>query len=279
MSTSSATHRDFVWEADYGDRKPVLDVLAQLLDEQKATELAMCSLFANNNIYCLEFYVALGYEEPREEQIRRMTHLFKRSGARPRLDVTLADLLGRLRFRRFEFASVVSSEQLRAITHSKEFFFWPERSYFDEKFDTKPLGESLPVFLSHASPDKEVVERVIPYLQRAGSGIWYDKYDIKYGQSIVQAVQKGISNSAAVVFFISGSFLGSAWCQNELDGFLTRLCTGHEVLILSLVFPGVEHEDLPMFLQQRKYLALQSPISAAAISSELTPVLKDWFKI
>lgn len=275
----SSNHRDFVWEGDYGERKPLLEALAKLLDEQNPHELGMCTLFVNNNPYNLELLVVLGYEDPSTNQIANMKLLMKNAGARHRTDVTLERLVELTLRRRFNSVEVCDKQCLDRRLSSGKIFLLPDRRHFAEKFGMEPLGKSLPVFLSHATPDKQLVEDVIPYITRAGAPLWYDKLNIEYGETIVNAVQHAISDSGAVIFFISRAFLTSSWCKNEMDGFLTRVCSGSKVMVLSIVFPDVGYEELPIFIQQRKYMKLQEGYTALDISVGLNPAIRSWFSL
>ena len=40
------------------------------------------------------------------------------------------------------------------------------------------------IFLSHTSIDKPFVEKLARDLQRLGISVWYDKYEIKVGESL-----------------------------------------------------------------------------------------------
>jgi TIR domain len=143
----------------------------------------------------------------------------------------------------------------------------------------KPLGKSIPVFLSHASADKPLVEDIIPYLTKQGLPVWYDKISIDYGEGILSAVQSGVQDSGAVLFFVTSSFLKSNWCKLEMEGFLHRYAGGQGVLLLPLVAHDVARDDLPFFLQGIKYLRLEVQLTLKDTANELLPVLSKHFKL
>ncbi len=253
---SISEHRDFVWECDYGERKPVFAALTILLDEQNEFELGMCSLFANNNPYMFEFFVVLGYESPTDSQVTEMKKLMSEAGARMRTDITFSRLIELTLRRRFNSSEVPDRASLEKALSTRQPFLFPERSHFEALFGTEPVGNTTPVFLSYATPDKPLVEDIIPYLTRAGAAIWYDRISIDYGQSIVKAMQDGIKKSGAVVFFISRSFLKSRWCEEEMESFLTENASGRDILILSLVYPDIPHEDLPLYYANKEIFTI-----------------------
>lgn len=269
--------RDFVWECEYGERMPIIKPLCKWLSEQKADELSMCTLFVNNDPYHLEFFIGLGYENPTDEQIEEMKKILKESGARYRPDVTVTELIELTLKGRFNSAAVSSPDQL--LSNMSVLFLFKDRAEMESKIPMTPLGKKLPVFLSHSSYDKPLVEDVIPYLSGYGLPVWYDKINIDYGKSIVSEIQKGIKDSGAVIFFISHHFLASSWCNVEMEGFLTRYAGGNKVLILSLVFPDINHQDLPIFFQNLKYVRLTEPCDPKTIASELVPTIKRHFKL
>lgn len=223
--------------------------------------------------------MALGYEIPEDYQVVEMKKLMAEIGVRYRPDITFKELQEQLFIKRFNSAVVSNQKQLSEAINSDILFSFPERRVLCERYPINPLGNKLPIFLSHTSSNKPFVEDLIPYLTRHSFPVWYDKVNVDYGQSIVSAIQKGIKNSGAVIFFISRSFLMSSWCDKEMEGFLTRYGNGHTLLILSVVFPDVCHNDLPIFLQNLKYFKLSDEYNLEETAKELIPTLKRHFKL
>jgi len=270
-------HRDYIWECDYGNRAPTLSALKTLLEGQNEYELGACVYFINNNPYMFEFYVVLGYESPKDNQIEMMLKLMSDGGARRRTDVTMRRLIELKLQSRFNSGVVSTYDDLIQMVNSGVGFLWPEKSHFENIYNTEPIGDIHPVFLSHATPDKLIVEDIIPHLTRAGRSIWYDRYDIDYGQSIVSEIQSGIKRSRAVIFFISPHFLKSNWCETEMKSFLNGYADTKEILIISIISPEVLDEDLPLCIQSFKHLRLSENYSACDIAKEVNPTLANHF--
>lgn len=268
----STNYRDYVWECDYGEHSFVLSRLKVLLDSQNAYELAYCFLYADNNIYNLEFYVVFGYETPSEGQITAMREAMQACGARYRPDLTNDDLFSELSGKRFQ--QVVANDGPSIDMAEPVLFWYKDRSTVAKTISMKPLGKTETIFLSHSSHDKPLVEDIIPYLNAKGMPVWYDKVNIDYGETIVTAIQNGILQSGVALFLITEHFLSSSWCKNEMEGFLSRLGSGHDVLLLSVVSRDVSHDQLPLFLQMKRYLRLTGELAAEAIANEISPVIK-----
>lgn len=271
------TYRDFVWECDYGEHSFILNQIKIILAKQNPYELAYCFLYVNNNPYNLEFYVVFGYETPLEGQIDDMKKSMAACGARYRSDLTNDDLFNELTNKRFQYATTADPESVDII--SSNLFWYKDRPEVASTISMKPLGKALPVFLSHSSHNKPFVEDLIPYLNGKGLPVWYDKVNIQYGQTIVTSIQEGIVTSGAVIFFVTQDFLESSWCKTEMEGFLSRYGSGHNVLLLCVVAKDIEHNRLPPFLQMKKYLRLGEALNAEHVANELAPPLKAHFKL
>ena len=97
------------------------------------------------------------------------------------------------------------------------------------------------VFICHASQDKNmVVQPLADALIQAGISIWYDKKDIKWGGSIIDGINEGLTSSKFVLVVISESFMENKWAQKELNVALSReIASGTKsVLPLMVGTPG-----------------------------------------
>jgi hypothetical protein len=272
---TTTTYRDYVWECDYGEHSFILSRLKGLLATQNPYQLAYCFLYANNNPYNFEFYVVFGYETPVEGQIDEMKKAMAACGAKYRPDLTNDDLFDELANKRFQHSTVAGPDSIDVV--APILFWYKNRPEVAATISMKPLGKTLPVFLSHSSHNKLFVEDLIPYLNGKGLPVWYDKINIQYGETIVTAIQDGIVTSGAVIFFVTHEFLASSWCKTEMEGFLSRYGSGHDILLLCVVAEDVGHDQLPPFLQMKKYLRLSDSLSAENVANELIPALKKHF--
>ncbi len=100
------------------------------------------------------------------------------------------------------------------------------------------------IFISHASQDKEeFVEPLAGLLRSMGYRVWYDEFVLKVGDSLRQAIDKGIANSAYGLVVLSPHFFAKAWPQRELDGLTAREISGRKKLILP-IWHNLSHEDV-----------------------------------
>ena len=92
------------------------------------------------------------------------------------------------------------------------------------------------VFICHASEDKPgVVVPLVDAFEKANISYWYDKAEIKWGDSITKKVNEGLRISHFVIVVISKAFLSKNFPQTELYSTLTREISSGEVKILPLI--------------------------------------------
>src|SRR5947199_9421603 len=82
-------------------------------------------------------------------------------------------------------------------------------------------------FLCHASEDKiEFVEPLAEEMRRLGLEVWYDKFVLKVGDSLLRKVDEGLSGSRFGVVVISPDFFRKNWTREEMDGLFTSQMVG-----------------------------------------------------
>ncbi|WP_405642617.1 toll/interleukin-1 receptor domain-containing protein [Streptomyces sp. NBC_00019] len=76
-------------------------------------------------------------------------------------------------------------------------------------------------FISHASEDKPLVASPLAhYLRSVGFRVWYDRFTLKLGDSLLAGINTGLANSAFGVVVLSPSFFAKHWPQRELAGLM-----------------------------------------------------------
>lgn len=88
------------------------------------------------------------------------------------------------------------------------------------------------VFISHASEDKnEIVRPLAVALRNAGLSVWYDEFELKIGDSLRQKIDRGLAKSRFGIVVLSKSFIKKGWTNYELDGIITKVVGGEQVLL------------------------------------------------
>jgi hypothetical protein len=87
-------------------------------------------------------------------------------------------------------------------------------------------------FVSHASEDKEAIaEPLVAALRKAGVAVWYDRTELKVGDSLRRKIDEGLALSRYGIVILSPEFFAKKWPQAELDGLAARQTMGKKVIL------------------------------------------------
>jgi hypothetical protein len=114
----------------------------------------------------------------------------------------------------------------------------------------EPRKDGRKLFMSHSSLDKWFVNKVADDLKSLGHDVWLDERDIKVGQSIPQAIQKGINEADYVILFLSTNSVFSKWVEVEwVTKFMSEVESGSVKILPALI----ESCEVPPLLKIKKY--------------------------
>lgn len=126
---------------------------------------------------------------------------------------------------------------------------------------------SWDVFLSHASEDTESIARPLAEeLRKRGFKVWFDKYQLKIGDSLRRSIDEGIARSKFGVVLLSPDFFSKVWTQRELDALLSKEELGNKVLLP--IWHNISHDEI------NKYSPLISNRLAANTSNGVNLVVE-----
>ncbi len=92
--------------------------------------------------------------------------------------------------------------------------------------------QAYDVFISHASEDKEEIVRPLANaLMNEGLNVWYDEFTLHIGDSLRQKIDQGLAHSRVGLVILSTSFISKGWPNYELDGIVTRVVSGEQILL------------------------------------------------
>jgi len=122
--------------------------------------------------------------------------------------------------------------------------------------------KTIKLFLCHSSKDKPFVRRLKRELIAFNHDVWLDESEIKVGDSIFEAVQKGLSESDYVLPIISPNFLASNWSGRELAyAFNLEMTLGVKKILPCLI----EKADIPPLILDKKYADFRDDFSIGLI--------------
>lgn len=106
------------------------------------------------------------------------------------------------------------------------------------------------VFLSHTRIDKPFVEKLARDLQRLGVNVWFDKWEIKVGDSITWKIEQGLRENDYLAIVLSPEALQSEWVKSEISAAWVRQMLSRKVVVLPILYRDC---NIPLFLADRRY--------------------------
>lgn len=106
------------------------------------------------------------------------------------------------------------------------------------------------IFLSHTSIDKPFVEKLARDLKRIGINVWFDKWEIKIGDSITWKIEEGIRENEFLGIVLSPEALNSEWVKSELGAAWVKQMQTKKVFVLPIYYRDC---NIPYFLADRRF--------------------------
>ncbi|MCA1291910.1 toll/interleukin-1 receptor domain-containing protein [Paenibacillus sp. alder61] len=106
------------------------------------------------------------------------------------------------------------------------------------------------IFLSHTSIDKPFVEKLARDLKRIGVNVWFDKWEIRIGESITWKIEEGIRENEYLGLVLSPEALNSEWVKSEIGAAWVKQMQLKKVFVLPIYYRDC---DIPLFLADRKF--------------------------
>lgn len=136
------------------------------------------------------------------------------------------------------------------------------------------------IFISYAHEDKTFVNRLARELLARHLRVWFDGWEMRVGDSIIQKISQGIEESDYFIIVLSPESVSSQWVQRELSSGLMQQLNNHGVRILPVLFrdcriPSLLRDSVYAdFRTEDKYQdsfkqlveAIESPIATSSIT-------------
>ncbi|MGH1363865.1 MAG: toll/interleukin-1 receptor domain-containing protein [Calditrichia bacterium] len=130
----------------------------------------------------------------------------------------------------------------------------------------------MQVFASASKEDSKIVKSIVANLKQAGIKVWFDKTDLLPGQHWITALNEAISESFAVLFFISASTERTGTFQKELSLALAKSQEESEKFIIPILLGEVNR--LPFFLQDLHSINLKNPSDPVEVKLTSSKILE-----
>ena len=93
-------------------------------------------------------------------------------------------------------------------------------------------------FVSHAHEDRDVAKHIAEKLRSRGVDAWFDQWEIKPGDSLVQKIfEEGLKNCKVFMILLSPASVSSPWVRHELDSAIVQRISGSTRVVPVIVAP------------------------------------------
>jgi hypothetical protein len=125
----------------------------------------------------------------------------------------------------------------------------------DVQVTNESAKREVQVYLAHAHEDKAIVEPIARGLMQRGIDVWYDTWEIGYGDSLRRKMEAGLGDCTHFIVLLTEASITKPWVNEEIDAGLMNAVEG------TAKFIGLRH---------------QLPIGAVSpfLRTRLTPELK-----
>lgn len=103
----------------------------------------------------------------------------------------------------------------------------------------------MQVFISHNKADAETARLFATTLAEQGVGTWFDEWDLRPGDSIIDGIERGLSNADVFVLFWSAQAASSQWVGTEVRAYLRRRVDDGTLRIVPLM---LDETPLPVLV-------------------------------
>lgn len=122
------------------------------------------------------------------------------------------------------------------------------------------------VFISYNKLDKETAELVAIMLTIEGIKAWFSEWEINYGDSIVEKINKALHSCTHFIFLWSINSSKSKWVEREVSSTLTRAIDNGKPKVI------------PLLLDKQKPLPLLSDILYIRYSGDIDKTRREILK-
>ena len=106
------------------------------------------------------------------------------------------------------------------------------------------------VFICHASEDKPAARELALAMKTIGAEVWFDEWEIKVGQSIVQKINDALGKVSHLIVILSHNSINKPWVKKEFSSALMRQLSQDSITVLPLL---IDNCSIPPILADIKY--------------------------
>jgi len=129
-------------------------------------------------------------------------------------------------------------------------------------------------FISYASEQSSFVSELAGGLKARGLSIWYDEFELRVGEKLLDSINKGLGSSKYGVLIISEDYLQKGWTKYELDILSRQYIEKNKKLFP--IWYGISKEKIEDYCPSLTgIVGLKSEIGIMSIVQKLTAAMSE----
>jgi hypothetical protein len=134
------------------------------------------------------------------------------------------------------------------------------------------------VFLSYSIQDRDFAERLARDLVDFRLKVWWDRWEMRVGDSLVAKIQEGIQSSSWLAVVLSPNSVESHWVRRELASTIVDEISNDRVRVLPLLIADCV---IPLFLRDKLYADFRTSYEdgLSSLLQRLSPPLQPQIQI
>lgn len=131
------------------------------------------------------------------------------------------------------------------------------------------------VFICHASEDKDAVARPLAEaLRERHIDVWYDEFSMKVGDSLREAIDRGLAKCRYGIVVVSPAFFRKRWTQREMNGLVAREMSEGRNLVLPVWHEVVLSDVVAQSPPLANVVATRSAVGLERMCAELMRTIR-----
>lgn len=116
------------------------------------------------------------------------------------------------------------------------------------------------LFICYASEDKSIAHEIASSMKDWGPEVWFDEWEIRVGDSIVQKISDALGTVTHLVVLLSSHSVSKPWVKKELSAALMRQLSRESITVLPM---RLDDCHIPPILADIKYADARDDIPSA----------------
>ncbi len=119
------------------------------------------------------------------------------------------------------------------------------------------LDKRINVFIGYNKKDRKIAEAIATFLSIGDIGVWYDEWEIRPGESIIEKVNNGLTECTHYLLLWSKNSSDSNWVKKEIDSILYKSIQCGYPIIIPII---LDKKPILTILKDKKYIRYEKDI-------------------